>query len=56
MSEYRYVGISICWNNDAAPKTMKPFLSNKGDFHNKIILIENDEIISDNKEETQQFL
>ena len=36
-------------------KTMKPFLSNKGDFHNKIILIENDEIISDNKEVAQKL-
>ena len=29
--------------------------SNKGDFHNKIILIENDEFISDNKEVAQKL-
>ena len=34
---------------------MTPFLSNKGDFQNKIILIENDEIISDNKEVAQKL-
>ena len=36
-------------------KTVKPFLSNKGDFHKQITLIEGKEIISDDKDVAEKL-
>ena len=36
-------------------KTVKPFLSNKGDFHKQITLIEGEEIISEDSEVAQKL-
>ena len=37
-------------NNKTFWKTVKPFLSNKGDFHKHITLIEDDQIITEDVE------